>query len=199
MEARTRGWHDERSAADRAVVGRLYSDHAAALFAYLARRVGRTLAEDLVAETFRVAIESSPTFDADRGTHRMWLFGIATNLVRRHWRTEQRRLLALERAAGQHRSIVDPLIARLESTAARVDAEREALLVLHVVAELPPQDRDLLILSGWEHLNSSEIGRVLGIPAPTVRSRLRRLRADVQSSVQAAARAASPSPTGPLP
>ncbi len=33
----------------------MYDDHAASLFAYLARRVGREFAEDLLAETFRAS------------------------------------------------------------------------------------------------------------------------------------------------
>ena len=66
----------------------MYDDCAASLFAYLARRVGRELAEDLLAETFRAAIESYSKFDSTRGSEKAWLFGIATNLLRRHWRTE---------------------------------------------------------------------------------------------------------------
>ena len=34
----------------------------------------------------------------------------------------------------------------------------------------------MLELSYWEHLSSRELGEVLDIPAPTVRSRLRRAR-----------------------
>ena len=78
----------------------MYDDHSASLFAYLARRLGREFAEDLLAETFRAAIDSYPRFDPTRGSERAWLFGIATNLLRRHWRTERRRLLALERSAS---------------------------------------------------------------------------------------------------
>ncbi len=70
------------------------------LFAYAARRLGPALAEDIVAETFRSAIEGAGRFDAAMGNERAWLFGIASNLIRRHWRTEQRRLAALVRSDG---------------------------------------------------------------------------------------------------
>lgn len=46
---------------------RMYNDHAADVFGYLARRVGRQLAEDLTAETFRRAVENASTFDPVRG------------------------------------------------------------------------------------------------------------------------------------
>ncbi len=184
---------------DQPLVRRLYAEHSGDLFAYLARRVGRTLSEDLLAETFRVAMESYSAFDQRRGSEKMWLYGIATYLLRRHWRTEQRRLLALTRSEGRERSYLDPLVAQVESTAARVDAEREAALVLRAVAALQPEDRDLLILSGWEHLNSTEIGRLLGVPPSTVRSRLRRLRSELQASIRPASAGVDPSPTGVTP
>jgi RNA polymerase sigma-70 factor (ECF subfamily) len=182
--------------ADPTHVRHLYDKHSRDLFAYLARRVGRDLAEDLLAETFRVLIESYGTYDRQRGSERMWLYGIATNLVRRHWRTEQRRLLTLQRAAAREQSSIDPLLTLVESAAGRVDAQHEAACVLEAVVALSPDDRDLLILSGWEHLNSTEIGRVLDVPPATVRSRLRRLRSELQTSIRPTPGVNDPSPTG---
>src|SRR6478736_2241220 len=66
--------------------------HARPLASYASRRVGPNLARDVVAETFRLAFEQYDHFDGTRGTERMWLFGITTNLIRRHWRAEERRL-----------------------------------------------------------------------------------------------------------
>ena len=162
----------------------LYDDHAGSLLAYLARRVGRDVGEDLLAETFRVAIESYPTFDASRGSERGWLFGIATNLLRRHWRTERRRLLALQRSSSGIARVADPLLGIADGVANRIDAEHDAARVLAAVVDLPAEDRDLLILSGWEHLNSTEIGQALDIAPTTVRSRLRRIRTDLQIAIE---------------
>ena len=161
----------------------MYDDHAASLFAYFARRVGRELAEDLLAETFRAAIESYPTFDSARGSEKAWLFGIATNLLRRHWRTERRRLLALERSASIRAVDIDPLIGLAEGVANRIDAETDAARLLRAVVDLPAEDRDLLFLSGWERLNSTEIGQALEIAPATVRSRLHRIRGDLRRSI----------------
>jgi RNA polymerase sigma factor (sigma-70 family) len=169
-------------AADADAMRSLYDGHAAQLFAYLARRVGRDVAEDLLAETFRAAIQSYPTFDPSRGSEKGWLFGIATNLLRRHWRTERRRLLALERSSSAIAGI-DPLLGLDQGVADRIDAKADASLLLRAVVELSAEDRDLLILSGWEHLNSTEIGQALGIAPATVRSRLRRLRAELQAAI----------------
>jgi DNA-directed RNA polymerase specialized sigma24 family protein len=78
----------------------LFDTHAQALFAYAARRLDSALAEDIVAETFGLAIQGAGRFDPALGNERAWLFGIASNLIRRHWRTEQRRLSALVRIHG---------------------------------------------------------------------------------------------------
>ena len=183
---------------DADLVRSMYDDHAGSLFSYLARRVGRELAEDLLAETFRAAIESYSAFDSSRGTERVWLFGIATNTLRRHWRTERRRLLALERSASRTAQHFDPLIGTAEGVADRVDAETDAARLLKAVVDLSADDRDLLFLSGWERLNSTEIGQALGIAPATVRSRLHRIRADLQKTIETLP-LKSESPGGALP
>jgi len=176
----------------------MYDDHAASLFAYLARRVGREFAEDLLAETFRAAIDSYPRFDPTRGSERAWLFGIATNLLRRHWRTERRRLLALERSASMTAEHIDPLMGLADGVANRIDAETEAARLLRAVVDLPADDRDLLFLSGWERLNSTEIGQALEIAPATVRSRLHRIRADLRKTIDSVP-VSSESPRGATP
>lgn len=183
---------------DASSVRSMYDDHAASLFAYFARRVGRELAEDLLAETFRAAIESYPTFDSTRGSEKAWLFGIATNLLRRHWRTERRRLLALERSASMNAQHIDPLLGIADGVANRIDAETDAARLLIAVVDLPVDDRDLLFLSGWERLNSTEIGQALEIAPASVRSRLHRIRRDLRKSIDSLP-VSSESPRGATP
>ncbi|SFQ50920.1 Sigma-70 region 2 [Amycolatopsis arida] len=81
------------------VFGRLFGRHARPLHRYLARRIG-DVADDLVTETFLVALQTRERYDPARGTARSWLYGIATNLLRRHVRQEVRGLRAATRAAG---------------------------------------------------------------------------------------------------
>lgn len=63
---------------DRARAASRFHDHVDAIQCYLARRVGHDLAADLVADTFRIAIEQLAKYDASRGSERAWIFGIAT-------------------------------------------------------------------------------------------------------------------------
>ena len=66
--------------------GRLFDAYARPLHRYLSRRVGASTADDLVSETFLVALNQRHSYDPRRGAVRSWLYGIATNLVGRHRR-----------------------------------------------------------------------------------------------------------------
>lgn len=127
---------------------------------------------DLAADVFRIAIESYDAYDASRGSERAWLYGIATNQLRRHQRTEVRRLRATERLAASEVLAGDPLLQVND----RIDAFAVNERLCAAVADLDVDDRDLLILVAWEHLSHRVVAETLGIPAGTVRSRLHRIR-----------------------
>lgn len=100
------------------------------------------------------------------------MFGIATNLVRRHWRSEERRLRAYAATAQRGEVPGDPLLA----VEAGVDAARRLDRLVDAVARLSPDERDVLVLVAWEGMSSAEVAAVLGVPRGTVRSRLSRVR-----------------------
>lgn len=164
----------------------MYIAHGPAIHAYAARRVGRDLADDVVADTFHQAIESYPSFVAGWGQRRdgedsrAWLFGIATNLLRRHWRTERRRLAALARQRQTHQPGTggDPLLVVPD----RVDAATDVGHVVHALAELSHDDLELLVLVAWERLSSRDVAAILDIPPGTVRSRIHRIRQQLDAS-----------------
>lgn len=164
--------------ADDAIVA-MYHEHANSVFAYLARRVGRDLAQDLLSETFRQAIESHAGYDSKKGSQRVWLFGVASNVLRRHWRTEQRHLRALDRLHGEAGTVFDPLLSMPE----RIDAESESTLVLAAITELDAIDRDVLLLSCWEELSSADVAAALDLSPGAVRTRLHRVRARLRTAI----------------
>jgi DNA-directed RNA polymerase specialized sigma24 family protein len=85
--------------------GAIFERHFVPIHRYLNRRVGLDLAEDLASETFVVAFRRRAGYDWGREDARPWLFGIATNLMRRYRRTERRKLAAYARIG------VNPLVA----------------------------------------------------------------------------------------
>lgn len=163
--------------------GELFGTHAAGLRRYLARRVGGAC-EDLVAETFLVALRERGAYDPARAGVRAWLYGIATNLLRHHVRAEVRALHATARLVG-HREVAEP---HHDRVAERVDAADRVRRLAGALARLPARDRDVLLLTSWAGLTATEVGEALGIPAGTVRSRLHRtrraLREQAETSVE---------------
>lgn len=175
--------HDEGAAAVTtteavSAVSAMYVLHVQDIHAYAARRLGPTLAADVTAETFRIALERHGSFDEALGPARGWLYGIASNVIRGHWRTEQRRLRALARVAPVDAAVTEPLL-RVEE---RADAEAALATVLDLVAALPADDRDLVTLFAWERCSYAEIAAALGIPVGTVRSRLHRIRTTLDTA-----------------
>jgi RNA polymerase sigma factor (sigma-70 family) len=83
----------------------VFERHFDAVYGYLARRVGPDVGRDLASETFTRAFAARKRFDPERGEVRGWLFGIAHNLLRRHYRDEERRLRALARPDAARRPV----------------------------------------------------------------------------------------------
>jgi RNA polymerase sigma factor (sigma-70 family) len=141
----------------------------ASLHRYLARRLGATAADDLAAETFAVAFRSWDRLDPERPV-RPWLYGIAANLVRHHWRKEQRMLRAYARSG------VDPVFAADDEAVERADADMRHRDLAAALAELRRDEREILLLHAWAELTDSEIADAVGLPLGTVKSRLSRTR-----------------------
>lgn len=63
----------------------------------------------------------------------------------------------------------------------RLAAAEATAAAARALAELPPHERDVLLLLAWAELNYEEIARALDVPIGTVRSRLHRARAHVRA------------------
>lgn len=161
---------------------RLYVAHSADLHRYASRRVGRGAADFVVAETFRRVMEHADRFDDGLGSERAWLFGIATNILRNHRRTEMRRMAAFAREAQRTPAGIDPLIDKTS----QLDARSDLRIVLDAAAALDQADYELLVLVVWEELSSADAAAALGVQPGTVRSRLHRIRRELAASHAAA-------------
>jgi RNA polymerase sigma-70 factor (ECF subfamily) len=147
----------------------IFDRHFRAVHTYLHRRAGRDLADELAAETFAVAFERRPSCRAT-GSALPWLYGIATNLLRRSWRTERRQLRAYGRGG------VDRWAAYEEEAAARVDSSSVDARLACALAAMRPRERDALLLYALADLSYEEIAAALDVPIGTVRTWLHRAR-----------------------
>ena len=156
----------------------IFDRHFRAVHTYLHRRAGRDLADELAAETFALAFERRASCRGT-GSALPWLYGIATNLLRRSWRTERRQL----RAYG--RSGVDRWAAYEEEAADRVDSSSVDARLASALAAMRPRERDALLLYALADLSYEEIASALEVPVGTVRTWLHRARAVGQRELAA--------------
>ncbi|MGH9065473.1 MAG: RNA polymerase sigma factor [Acidimicrobiales bacterium] len=140
--------------------------HGEAVSAYLVRRAGSGPAEDLLSEVWVAALGSRGSYDRSFPDARPWLFGIARNVLRSHWghRTDQ----------GPARETTPTVLADpWPEVDERIDG---AALLRRAVKDLPPDEREVLLLVVWEQLSVADAGRALGMPAGTARFHLHRAR-----------------------
>lgn len=138
---------------------------------YIHRRAGADVADDLAAETFTVAFARRGAF-RDRGSGPLpWLLGIATNLLRRHRRTEERRLRAYARTGDDAWTLVDEA-----ADAARIDAWTYGARLAGALLALRRQDREVFLLCTLGELTYNEAADALALPLGTVATRMRRAR-----------------------
>ncbi|MDX8031027.1 RNA polymerase sigma factor [Lentzea sp. BCCO 10_0856] len=156
----------------------MISRHETAIGNYLARRVGRQTAEDVLGDVWVAAYASRATYDCSYPEARPWLYGVALNRLRKHWRSEPAEVAApdVARMAGDW----DPW----PTVDARVDTQA---LLRTALARLKTEEREVLGLVAWEDLTVAEAGRVLDIPAGTARRLLHQARKALRDAPEVAA------------
>jgi RNA polymerase sigma factor (sigma-70 family) len=158
----------------------IFDRHFDAVHAYLQRRIGPDLADELAAETFLIGFDNRARYDASRRDARPWLFGIATNLLHRHRRDELRQWRAYARSA------TDPVLDAFDGVDARIDAAGYRRELVDSLSRVPARELDALLLFAWADFSYTEIGQTLEIPVGTVRSRLSRARSRIRAALDVA-------------
>ncbi len=154
-------------------LNRLMDTWSPPLISYLTRHTGsHATACDLAQETFvrvhrhRFQYRAAQKFST-------WLFTIATNLARNHARWRARHPEALTEP-GALREL--PLASPAATPAEQAAVNERLAAVQQAVAELPPDLREVLILSVWHSMTHAEIARVQGTSEKAVELRLYRAR-----------------------
>ena len=140
--------------------------HEVAIHGYLTRRAGQRAADDLLGEVWVRAFGARDGYDPSYEDARPWLYGIARNVLRAHWRTGQNVELALPE------EVLDPW----DEITDRLDSAVRVRALVSALGKLPSTERDVLLLVAWEQLTPAEAAITLSIPPGTARSRLHRAR-----------------------
>lgn len=159
---------------DRAAGEQLFDRYFKALARFF-RNKGADRMDDLIQQTMLGLLEASAGFRAE-GSFRSFVFGVAYNVLRNHYRSQRRDDAHLDFGAT---SVFD-----LAPGAADLIAQaQEQRLLLQGLRRIPLEHQVLLELYFWEPLGAAEIAVALGVPEGTVRTRIRRAKALLQQAV----------------
>lgn len=150
-------------AMDSAAFAAFYERSARSLWAYLVRCSGDpALAEDLMQEAYVRFLAATQPADADQAARR-YLFRIASNLLKDHWRRPKGTSLE---------DLPEGFFAQAGS------AEEMALQqqLARAMAKMRPRDRQILWLAHAENYSHHEIAEMMGLASPSVRLLLFRAR-----------------------
>jgi RNA polymerase sigma-70 factor (ECF subfamily) len=152
-----------------------YERSARSLWAYLARTSGDpALAEDIMQESYVrfLCLADPPSYLAEGEVAcRRYLFRIATNLLRDHWRRPR---------AASIEDVPENLFAHADGNAP-IDSQ---IILGPALASMRPRDRQLLWLAHAEGYSHREIAEITGLGAASIRLLLFRARRKIARLLQ---------------
>jgi RNA polymerase sigma factor (sigma-70 family) len=158
---------------DPAALARFFDVHFDRVYAYLRRLVGdEHQAEDLTQEVFLHVHRALGTYDPARDP-RPWLFTIATNALRDHWRARAARTgVAAVTLDGEE--LAEPADGRQPAADAAAGAAELAARVRAAVDALPEGLRAPILLRAYEGLPFEDVARIVGCNEVAARKRYSR-------------------------
>ena len=161
-----------------AALNDLMARHAAPVFHFLCRIVGNEDdANDLAQETFVRVFKSCKSFRTEQ-KFSTWLFTIAANLAKNHfrWRARHPNLSLDAENAETKLSLGSTLPASGDAPNEQALANERAQAVRDAVGQLPEDLRSALVLCEWEERSVAEAAAILASSPKAVESRLYRAR-----------------------
>jgi RNA polymerase sigma-70 factor (ECF subfamily) len=151
---------------DRAAFAVVFDHFAPRVKSFMMRKgASAELAEDLVQETMIAVWSKAALYVPERGYASTWIFTIARNL----------RIDRLRRESSLHFTDLENFDAPSEEISGdeALNRTQEDSHVARALAQIPPEQRELLILSYVEDVPQSMIAERLKLPLGTVKSRMR--------------------------
>ena len=144
---------------DQETLEKLWDETTPKLFGYLVNTLhDKALAEDILQATWTKALGALPAY-RDRGIpFSAWLFAIARNECKLHWRASNREVPF---DAQDHDIAIEP-------------ASQDHVLAEQILAKLPEDDRELLRLRYIADLPMNSIAKILHTNVVAVRVRVHR-------------------------
>lgn len=146
----------------------LYARHRVPLFRHLQRQLrDAALAEEFFQDTWQRVISARGRYRPE-AKFATWLYQIASNRVTDHWRAKSHR--------PDPPANADEITERQpdnDTPDRRLSAFEERRRLQLALEELPPEQREAVLLRLEQELSLEEIGEITGVGRETVKSRLR--------------------------
>lgn len=156
---------------------RLTRIYAPPIYSYLLRLTGRReTAQDLMQETFLRVVRGIGRY-RHTGKFKGWIYRIATNLARDHFRRRGHRpaILSIDAAiAGDMGEAALPADESARQPHEALLEKEENRRVAEAVARLPEAERETVLLKYFSGLTFREISDIMGCPLGTALSRMHR-------------------------
>ncbi|MGK2964223.1 MAG: RNA polymerase sigma factor [Tepidiformaceae bacterium] len=151
-------------AGDQAAFGDIYTLLADDLYRYIRGQCHNdTVAEDVLSNVFLKAWRSARSYRSGSGQFRRWIFTIARNELRNHWRESQRTLEILEHDLIQE-----------DATHIAAEEEDARRLVARALAVLTAEQREVVVLRYFDNKTHEQIAAIMGKREGAVRALLLR-------------------------
>jgi RNA polymerase sigma-70 factor (ECF subfamily) len=177
-DARDRADMEKLQAGHEAALNDLMERHATPVFHFLCRLTGNEDdANDLAQETFVRVFKSAKSFHANQ-RFSTWLFTIAANLARNHfrWRSRHPNISLDAENSETEQSLGSTLPAKSPAPNETAMAEERAAAIRLAVQKLPEELREAIVLCEWEERSVAEAATILEATPKAVESRLYRAR-----------------------
>jgi len=166
----------QRAKNDPVAFGTLYETHYQAILNYLYRRTfSVTVAEELTSNTFFKALRGLADFRPQPSVRfRSWLYRIATNEARMHWRSRKGRRATLFLCDENELPRIVFVWPETESPEIVGEKRQQFARVHQALGHLPEPYQAVLTLRYFERLGHEEIAKILGKRPGTVKSLVHR-------------------------
>lgn len=159
-EVLLRAW----SGGDRRSGNLLFQRHFEPIRRFFVNKTNDEVAE-LVQTTFVRCLDAASRFEG-RSSFRTFLFAIAHNVLREHYRARVR--------DQRNEELGDLSVEDLApGPSTLLHAKREQRVLLRALRRIPLKDQVILELYYWERLTAIQIGEIMDVPENTARSRIR--------------------------
>lgn len=149
------------------------------IYAFFYAKTGnRATAQDLCHDTFYEACKSIASFNG-QSTLSTWIFSIANNLLKKHYRKNKYQQGLMEK-------LVAIPEADIQSVEELAEINEETKKLLHHIAQLDEQAREIVLLRIYGELSFMEIAALIGKSENYARVTFHRLKLKIQKAMEVA-------------